>query len=91
MLTTLQRVKDPKLIFSPDTEHVQREDGGIVGQPVSSITFVKLYNKLPLLLRLPIEKMLSRYFQFYGYLSQQQNMMQDFVRWRPIFTKMLIL
>ena len=21
-----------------------------------------------------------RYFQFYGYLSQQQNMMQDFVR-----------
>jgi glutathione synthase/RimK-type ligase-like ATP-grasp enzyme len=22
----------------------------------------------------------SQYFQFYGYLSQQQNMMQDFVR-----------
>ena len=22
----------------------------------------------------------ARYFQFYGYLSQQQNMMQDFVR-----------
>ena len=39
----------------------------------------------------PLKKMLSRYFQFYGYLSQQQNMMQDFVRWRPIFTKMLIL
>ena len=22
----------------------------------------------------------SQYFQFYGYLSQQQNMMQDFIR-----------
>ena len=37
VLTTLQRVKDPKIIFSPDTEHVQREDGGIVGQPVSRV------------------------------------------------------
>lgn len=26
------------------------------------------------------ESSASQYFQFYGYLSQQQNMMQDFVR-----------
>lgn len=26
------------------------------------------------------ESSASQYFQFYGYLSQQQNMMQDYVR-----------
>ena len=26
------------------------------------------------------ESSASQYFQFYGYLSQQQNMMQDFIR-----------
>ena len=31
------------------------------------------------------ESSANQYFQFYGYLSQQQNMMQDFVRTRWVF------
>jgi len=51
-----------------------------IGQFMSAVTRIKEDKGVSIFSERTEESSASQYFQFYGYLSQQQNMMQDFIR-----------
>jgi len=76
------RVGRKGIIFKLSTETLLLTfpDDATVNQFSAAVTKIK-ENKTPSMFSERTEESsASQYFQFYGYLSQQQNMMQDFVR-----------
>lgn len=70
-----------KIIIRNDIKNTLKQHTPIDAQKLRTIIEeIKQINPKSVFSQRTEESSASQYFQFYGYLSQQQNMMQDYVR-----------